>query len=1173
MRFWVAFTYLYRDAPGMSGRPVLQSSFEYHAWKMLEAHAFPKGGPSALLGEIEAFKGTVSSQVLVMMVDELAAAGLADRASLRKVVSKSRVTDCGASVRACEVLLAKGDIDGAEEILAMSEGSQEKVRRSLARARIALARGDTAGAFEAASCAYGYDPSCRGAYDIFIQTDPTGGWPQRENIQDVLEGRKPSRPPSSGRMQDLYAIYYDWFSGRRDAATRKLIESGFYKDKDPEFLLASARMSMDERDWRSALMVYSELISMEPPPFVYVETAEAAMGVGDIARALRYLEMADGHQTRVRRDAIRAYTLMGDRRGMSDAIRIFLDSESSGSDEYVAAVGFLIEKGMEREASMILDRYSRFVGDDSDTLTMRSVMQMRSGDYISSRISACKAVRADKNNNAARAQLARLLYLTDNAEAAKRECEGILARDGSNVDALALMRDLSMSEGDYESAIADCRRILEVDPSDIPSKMALAEAMCRKGDEQKASDVFRDVLRTDGSRDRAVSVVSAMVSCGMYRDAESLSTVLERTYPKDAMLKRLKGNAQYALGEYLKASVSFSEAAVLEPHDPVLWHSKGMADEARGDLESAEDAYNRALLLDQGEAEYWISKAAVQERCKDRFGAVESLNRAMELDPRSIYPLVRKAVILASSSKFREALYYARKAAAISPSDVGVMDLQVDLLVSSDDMQAAEDMLRARIAREETPEASLRLARMLVSKGDRDGALAVLDEAIALHPDNGALSGERIRVSAGELGPKPEPEPVQEVPVPEEPAKPPAEDPEALYAMASNLLDAGDIKGAMRAVDRAITADPSNPDYHCLKARIILAKGDYEGASFIAEGALRTRPDDPALRRVNALAKEAKGDMKSALAEIDRAIAHGLDDAESNRIKARVLEKLGQHERAASCYARVVSLDPEDLDSAEAQARQQIAVGNMSGAFGTVSWILRRDPSRESAILMKAEISAERGDDPGIMSAYSLLSALPKISDESKVRMVRILEDSGHKDEARSLMGGSQKSRKYDNAVKRAAEKVLRRAYMTKTSASDPDIMDALGLEPALAEQVTRYLADIPDCGTISPAMPDFGFLERQSHDVVLKMKWSDLEGSPDLPLEKVFILGGFREADAAKDVVAYVKRAVLSPPGQADDRLSAMAMNLLKGMSIYEIMSQCDLGVYEAVIVKNLIV
>ena len=1147
----------------MSGHPVLQSPFDYRVWKSLEGRTFSKGGPAALAAEVANYEDTVNSQVLVMLIDALAEEGITDRGTLRGVVARSRATDCMPSVRASEVLLEAGDTDGAEEVLSMSAGSGEMVMRSLAQATICMAKGDSEGAAKAAGRAYGYGPECRDAYAILDETDPEGGWSIRENIQAVLEGERPSNPPGEGRVQELFGIYRDWFSGRRDAATRALVGSRWYAERDPEFLLASARISMDEKDWHSASMVYSDLANMEPPPFVFVEAAEAAIGLGDPTRALDLLSRADPHSRRVLSDTVKARTLAGDRSEMMNAIRAMLDSEFSDSEDHVSAVRFLLQRGMDREAESVLDRYSMYVGDDSVTLTMRSIMLMRSGDYPSARNAALKAVRKDGGSNTARAQLARVLYLMDRSEAAERECSRILEADPSNRDALGLMRDLHMSTGDYARAADACRSLLESDPSDLATRTALAVATSAQGDRQKASDMFAGILRDDGSRERGVAVVSEMLSCGMVREAVSVSESLCRQYPRDPLLRRLRGNAEYSIGEYLRASVTFTEAAAMDPHNPVLWHSKGMADEARGDLESAEAAYNRALLLDQGESDFWISKSAVQEKSGDRYGAIESLNRALELDPSCTAALVRKARILESSGRHREAIYFIRQASVAAPDEVRIMDLEADMLASSGDSDSAAEVMRRRLSLEPSESSAIRLARTLISIGDREAAVAVLDETAGKFPESKAIRDERDRMASGAVGPK------EEVPEPE--PERPKEDVDALMAMSASLLEAGDIKGAMRMADRALAVKPDDPKINCQKARVVLVSGDPDGAAFLAENAMRRNPGYPDLHLIIGLSREAKRDSNGALQAADRAIAAGLDTPEVHLLKGRVLEGMGQHERAAASYARAVALDPEDMDAAEALAGQQRAAGNLTGATGTVSRILRRDPGRYSAMLLKAQIGRDRGDDEMALSAFRAMSDRWPVPEEFRVPMARILESMGHCDEAEELISGRRRG--YSDAVKRYAEKALRRAYTTHTSCDDPDILDALGLDAETAAEVSRYISDLPDAKGISPSDPGFREMESRSHDLVTKLSWKDLEGQPVLPLEKVFIAGNFRDADSAKEMVAYIQGALSSSPMEDDGRLSKIAMGLPKGMTVYEIVTQCGLGVYEAASVKSMIV
>ena len=45
------------------------------------------------------------------------------------------------------------------------------------------------------------------------------------------------------------------------------------------------------------------------------------------------------------------------------------------------------------------------------------------------------------------------------------------------------------------------------------------------------------------------------------------------------------------------------------------------------------------------------------------------------------------------------------------------------------------------------------------------------------------------------------------------------------------------------------------------------------------------------------------------------------------------------------------------------------------------------------------------------------------------------------------------------------------------------------------------------------------------------------------------------------------------SPAAEDDGHLSRIAMGLPKGMTVYEIISQCGLGVYEAASVRSMIV
>ena len=351
-----------------------------------------------------------------------------------------------------------------------------------------------------------------------------------------------------------------------------------------------------------------------------------------------------------------------------------------------------------------------------------------------------------------------------------------------------------------------------------------------------------------------------------------------------------------------------------------------------------------------------------------------------------------------------------------------------------------------------------------------------------------------------------------------------------------------------------------------LKAEVCMATGDTGTAADCAALALDGDPDDADLHAILGRAKYADGDLEGALRELDAAVSKGADDADVHEARGEVLESMGMTDRASECYSAAVSRDPGRLDLAEKLARMMYARKESIAADGMLNRILRRDPRRMSAILLKAEIAHARNDEKALMAAYDHFSKCPNPGQENTVRMARILEESGHQSEAKALVVGKPQRDTAGNSVKRYAEKALRRAYAMKTSPTDPDLINALGLDPDTAAEVASYIGETPDCGPISPGSERYLTMEARSRDAVQKLEWRDLEHNPRLPLERVFVQCGCDDIDEAKEIVAYVLRAMLVEPGRSDNpEHIKLAMRMPKGISVYEIVQSCDVGVHEA--------
>lgn len=1184
----------------MTSQPFLQSPFENRLWRRLNGggilgrFAATNGAVQSCLDDLSKSEGKVGSPLLTSLMEHLDSESGATFESLSKIVLKSRSRDCMASVRASEMMLSKGDINAARELLSMSSSSKEVLHRSLMDALISQAEGDLVTAKARAEEAYRADPGCMQVYDVLEKVDPDGDWAVRHNIQDILSSRRPSAPASEGRAQLLYKIYYEWFNGNREAATDMMVRSRHQSENDPEFILASARMSADEKDWRSSTMMYERIIA-NAPSFVLREAASAYIHAGDAVRAIELLKMSDPMHPDTMRGFIDAYSEMGRNSEMMDALRAYLDSEWVHADDWIDAVNSLLDKGMKAEAEGILSTYTRSMGGDPSALTAKSAIQMASGEYPAALFSASEAVHLDKDSIPARIQLARVRFAMGRTGAAEKDCDRILAQDPGNRMALGLMRDMCTASGDHEKAVGICRMILENDPRDPKAMMDLAESMMGAGQKGDSVDMWNRALRMDGSKDSYVRAASAMIRAGLYTDAVFICRDGEAEHPQDVMLKRLRGNAEYALGAYFKASVAFADALGLDNGNPVLWYSKGMADEMRDDLESAEASYRRAASIDPTEPEYRTALSVVSERKGDDVSAVRYLNEAIELDPRDPYPVRRKASIFERNGRSKEALGLLGMALVYSPHDRGVLESRMRLQYQAHDYDGALESFRALESPSE--ESVLQAAECYAVKNMRDSAIVAINDAIVNGGSTPALTDALSRYKSEnahikgvkpvemkatiQMGQPPEndipeePEAEEAVPEPEEAPKEekPEVDAEGQYALASSLFAAGDCDGAMRAIEPALAQEPENTKYISLKAEIALRSGDVDAAAFLASTASRSMPDDPSLHFTTGRTRAAKGDMKGAVQAYDEAIALGMDDPDIYLAKAEAYESLGMQDKAVESYSAAYSRDPDLLEVGEKLARMMMSRKELIAADSIVTKILRRNPDRVSAILIKAEIASARSDFKSLEAAYEMyLSSCSQTSDAT-VALAHMMESAGLATEARGLVGNKDDSH-VEDAVKRYAEKALRRAYTMKLSPSDPDITGYMGLDPAMSAKVSAFIAERREYGTITPGTDVFREMERRSLDAVTKLQWKDLESNPELPLDAVFVQCGFRDVDAAKDLVAYIMRAMLTDIGRkADPRLADMSMGLPKGMTVYEIMVECSIGVYEARVVQGQII
>lgn len=966
-------------------RPVFRSRFEVNIWKKLDSDFSILAKKPNYYQEIadSVIKNgePVDSAILVKLMEILRKTQSGDlQLYLEQLAEKHRPDDCNPLLTAASIYLESGNLEKAKEMM-----SRLRQRRSIpftccVKAKIAMREGNLDIARKELMRARCSDPSYALFYDLIQQMEPTGGWMYRRNIELIVNGEDPIPCGSTGPetpAEVLYKIYFNWYRGRRNEATESMISSEEYANKDPEYVLASARMSMDERDWHSAQMMYDILLTKSYNcVYVICEAANANYSGNNYERALalyREAEALDPGSPMVMKGLVHAYASLGMKGEAYQCLQEFLDTENAHLTSYLKGARLLTEMTMYSEAAQIIGRAQMSYPDDPEVNILCSDIELLRGNVNAALDVASMAAKSNPKDLGCKLQRAKVLFRGGRSDKAIKELEKIIKSDPESTEAYLLMKDIYLAQGDVKEAETICRKILEIDIGNVEALDVLNSVRSPEKSGDMTDTGYRDRLLDDRRPENFISILSDLIKGGRYREAADLCYEQERTFGGIAMVRRLRGNAEFALEEYDKAIDSYSSALELEPNDPVLWHSRGMAEEEYGRPDAAEADYDRAILLDPTESEFWVSKASIREKKNDLKSAVDSLNKAIELRPDSSYALVRKALIFSKMDKFDEALFF--------------MDL-------------------------------------------------------AMVADPGKYSVLRVEKNI--------------------------------------CIEAGRDEQAMAACVKMTEINPKDPDPVKDLVRLYLGAGRKEDAVYVSEKAIAENPESVQMLAIR---------------------------------------------KDLYCY-----------------------VGDSLEVIGTCRRILDLDPDNKQAKTDLAEALEASGD---VISANRIYSELQ-------------YDDGGSGDfKGMQNMKGSKPP--IPDRVKRLSERMLRRAYTKKCPLNDPDLITSLDIDETTVSAILAYLSDISLYGDIVQDTEDFERMEVLSMNAVIKGNCNDLDNDPLISIPCAYVAGGTRDADEAKQLVAYVYKVMTMKVDDCPGELVKASKGLPENASTPEIVKELHVGLYRA--------
>lgn len=226
--------------------------------------------------------------------------------------------------------------------------------------------------------------------------------------------------------------------------------------------------------------------------------------------------------------------------------------------------------------------------------------------------------------------------------------------------------------------------------------------------------------------------------------AEPLLQQISYRNPQDFAARFLLGNCQARLGNGTAAEGSYSACIALRPHEYAGWYHRGLLRLDRHDHAGALDDFSAVLRCWPQCVSALVNRALAWHGCGETARAIEDLSLALERGaPETRIWLLR--------SKYRRKLGDAAGAEADyaewlrrTPTDELSWVTRGTMRIATDPRGAKADLEQGLRLNPNSRTALQNLAHVLAEQlNDRDGAVAAIDAALGLSPDDSVLLGSR----------------------------------------------------------------------------------------------------------------------------------------------------------------------------------------------------------------------------------------------------------------------------------------------------------------------------------------------------------------------------------------------------------------------------------------------
>lgn len=489
-------------------------------------------------------------------------------------------------------------------------------------------------------------------------------------------------------------------------------------------------------------------------------------------------------------------------------------------------------------------------------------------------------------------------------------CESDEERLGSHIE----RGNAYMEDGAYHEAVIEFKNALQLDPNDAKTHFDLSQAFLKAGDVKEGFWELRETVRLDTSNHEAmVQFAGLSILAGELEEALQRADEVIAQDATNVQAYVLKAQAHEGLQDLEAARVTYERAVEVAPEnlDALLV----FADFTRrnGDLETAELLFRRAPEIKENFSSLGSLAGFLMGSAAGRDEARELLVRASELAEDA--EIVRAYTMLANLHYQDEAY---DKAYVVLEAGIERAENPLDLIyllsrihrVQGNDETADELIERATLARPEDAGPFLVLSALRGERGDYRGALAAVDRALEIEPENVMARMRRAEVLLE-------------------------------YAVRGDAPEK--IVEAREIVEAAVADEPSNAEAHFVLGKIQFQEGEADAAAQSLRTAIDTRPDWPEAHFLLGNVLMANGERTAARTEFARTLELDGNQVEARASLARVHAALGEHEYAVEEGRRYLERRPNAVETRIVVAQSLLAMNQTEAALETISEVSEED--------------------------------------------------------------------------------------------------------------------------------------------------------------------------------------------------------------------------------------